>query len=138
MGQHAFPSLNSAMGTEFGVAKGSAMMDLTISPPNVTAVLLTICSGVRRTVLMFALPSLGFVMAMLTVMMALMRLPPSVCLHAQLIHLPVWMEQDVFPSPIFAMGTHLVKTIQTTLPPSVTTVLLVICSGVRGLVLMFV
>ena len=85
-----------------------------------------------------ALPSPICVMAMMIVVMALMNRCPSVCHHVQLTSLPVKMGQNVFLGQRFAMGTTMVvMTDHTTLPPSVTTVLLNICSGVKRTVLMF-
>merc|ERR1719341_2244239 len=72
----------------------------------------------------------GCVMTLLIVMMDLMNLPPSVCPHVQLTCLPVRMDPNVFPRSMFAMGLKFVVTDHITLHPDVTTVLLIICSGV--------
>ena len=71
-----------------------------------------------------------------------MRLSPFAHLHAHLICSSVLTVQNAFPSHIFAMVTlvtnMLVLTIRTLHPLGVTTVLLIICSYVLILVLMFV
>ena len=79
-------------------------------------------------------------MADVIVMMVLTNLGTSVGLHAQLICLPVKMDQNASSTKIFAMGLPMAVavTIRTTLPPIVTAAPLTICSGVRRLVLMFV
>ena len=81
-------------------------------------------------------------MELITAKIVRMNLSPSAPLHAHLICLPVLTVQNVFQSHIFAMVTlvtnMLVLTIRTLHPLGVTTVLLIICSYVLILVLMFV
>ena len=80
------------------------------------------------------------VMKALIVKIIQMNLSPFAPLHVQLICLLVLMAHDVFPSLEFVMDFRIkvAKIFQTTYPLYVTNAKLIICSGVRCGVLIFV